>query len=353
MPDVYFLNIPNLAPLELATGPRTDPLTYRKEIIYVGDFTKQQDNLKFSVNQDVLEHWHNTTSAMLANGVEIPIPAKHTEDSDAKRGTLVGTEIAKNAKGLPALFGFIKFVDDAAAKSGKNNDVSLYSPSEFVDGKGNKYYRPIRHVALTDYPVIPGLGKFEAIAASLAAPSQPPPIVKKGDSEMSIDVKKLGAKLGIPMDTADDKLELALSTAIDALIAKAAKAHGGEKPPIAAGFLSLAATNRKSALKSLVEKSKISPAVCKTLEDAFVTNDHLALSLSLDSAGALQYSDGFDAWVTALSGNEVVPLKKEQTGPQIGNDGKPVVLSQGTNPDTDTNNPLTRNAEAKANASKK
>src|SRR5687768_10536926 len=105
-----FYNVPNTEPLELAKG--ADPLIRRKELIYCDpNFQKKTANidLKFGVDIGTLQHWHNTFVAMFSNGVEVPVPKEHTADPDSRRGTLIKTEIAQNKKGIPALYGYIKF----------------------------------------------------------------------------------------------------------------------------------------------------------------------------------------------------------------------------------------------------
>jgi hypothetical protein len=46
-------------------------------------------------------------------------------------------------------------------------------PPKFYDGRGEEYIRPIRHVCITDYPVIPGLEPFGIAASHRTANSQP------------------------------------------------------------------------------------------------------------------------------------------------------------------------------------
>ena len=71
-------------------------------------------------------------------------------------------ELGRNERGLPALYGCVRFRDGFDPD---DSQVSIHVPPQFTDGLGRTYVRPIRHVAITDYPVIPGLGRFEALAA--------------------------------------------------------------------------------------------------------------------------------------------------------------------------------------------
>lgn len=148
-------------PFELADSAKH---VYRKELIHVGEYAKGQQH--FMVDEALLSHWHKTSSQMLADGVRIPVPLEHTNNPEKNRGHVIGTELGTNREGIPALFSRIQFRDAEAAKLALTADVSIYVPPEFVSGNKKRYVRPIRHVALTDYPVIPGLDGFEVIVAS-------------------------------------------------------------------------------------------------------------------------------------------------------------------------------------------
>lgn len=155
-------------PLCLEAG-RWDGLTFRKELIYCGDFVKrnQTTHQKFSIDPIKLEHWEQTGNLMISNGVDVPLPLKHNDSPEAGRGKVVRYETGLNSRGIPALYGIVRFRDKEAAKMARSTNVSIYVPEPPVyDGLGNEYKYPIRHVALTDYPVIPKLEGFEAIAAS-------------------------------------------------------------------------------------------------------------------------------------------------------------------------------------------
>ena len=148
---------------------------YKIETIPVGAFVKdnakagdEHERIPFEVDLNTLKHWKNTFKAMMFNGIEVPMPLNHTEDPEARRATVVDFEIEKNDSGKDSLFTIFKFKDKEAEKSLKDTRVSVFVPPKFVDGRDNEYIYPIRHVAFTDYPVIPGLSKMQplAIAAS-------------------------------------------------------------------------------------------------------------------------------------------------------------------------------------------
>lgn len=185
MQAAYFLNVPNLEAYTLSEEDK-DGLTFWKELIYQGDFYKGKQHIPVDI--PLLHHWNQTAERMLSNGVEIPVPSEHNELPEARRGSLIGTKVQKNIRGIPSLYGKIQFKDTESAKLAATTNVSIFADTEFQDGKGNNYFYPIRHVALTDYPVIPGLEKFQAIAASFS---------DKGLSKMAIDPRELAKKLGV------------------------------------------------------------------------------------------------------------------------------------------------------------
>src|SRR5690606_3005737 len=59
--------------------------------------------------------------------------------------------------------------DAEAAKLAKTSDVSVWLLPDYEDGNRNKYDYVVRHVALTDYPVISSMDRFKQIAASEGA----------------------------------------------------------------------------------------------------------------------------------------------------------------------------------------
>lgn len=175
-----FFHIPRtaegIALEEDATG-----LTFRKELIYENvpgeNFIKKtpKGEQEFTVDTEKLEHWANSGNEMIASGIRVPLPIKHTDNPEAGRGEVLEYELGVNDEGRNALYGILKFRDAEAAKLAKSTDVSIFVPNDTVyDCFGKPYEHVIRHVCLTDYPVIKKLGRFEAIAASfeLSAPSK-------------------------------------------------------------------------------------------------------------------------------------------------------------------------------------
>lgn len=350
---VYYI-VPKTEPLALSDGGSA--LRYWKELIYQGDFVKKTPDteIHFSVDAGTLNYWQNTFREMQAAGVAVPVPLEHTDEPDKRRGTVVDVKLSTNNRGLLALYGLIEFADEEAAKLSKTADVSIFVDNEFTTGTGLTFNKAIRHVALTDYPVIPNLGKFESLAASF----QEPPT--KGTNKMAIraiaDLLKIDPKI-----TDEKELETAVSSAISELMKKVDAAASNppeskpnnDEPPgnppnpapanppaISASLLGILRDNRTHKLNSLVVAGKITPAVRDGLVSQYCADRVLSLSLQPNAA-----PDNFDSVVAALDKNETVISFREKSGAQSVALSNPAALKA-------ENNPLIANMERRAAAAK-
>lgn len=254
---------------------------YRKKILKVGNFEKSTDGIKFDVTPRSLDHLVNTFKEMRANGVRVPLPMGHTTDESKNKGWVVDMEHDGES-----LWATIQFTVDNAEELTKSNDVSVYIPHEKKDGQGRLYHRPITHVALTPYPVIPGLGDFQAVAASFV-------------KESSMDWSKLQKALGISTVMTDENAVGLIAEAFEkAKTPVATTPISASQPP---AVINIVKDNRRMRLDSLVTAGKLSPAVRDELIVAF--NADKAIALSFDTPDA----DNFDLVVKALEKNE--PLK--------------------------------------------
>jgi hypothetical protein len=317
-----------------------DPLEWEKEVIYESDYFETPDTA-FSVDEDLIMHWHDTVTKMLSEGVGIPVPLRHTENTEDNRGQVFRSRVGVNSKGKQALFLGIRFRDADAAKLAKSSDVSIFVPGSFKDGKGRTWFKPIRHVALTNYPVIPGLEPFKPIVASL--------VEKK-----IMSLSSLAEKLSIPVaDKEEAELEAAIVSAfsdltrqVEDLTKKVTELEGGEvdpedeeeeEAPVAASLVNLMRDNRTMKIDALVGEGRITPAVAAAAKKKF-TGD---VSLKLSLAG--KADDGFDGWHELAKANEPVISLKGKTGAQA------LRLSHGNDSgDSATNNGLIRDAERRA-----
>jgi hypothetical protein len=274
-------------------------LVFEKELIYVGHFTKGDQ--EWDVTEESIDHWILEFSKMSAHGFKIVLPVEHTFDPEKNRGYVTALSKKPNSRGVMALFGRTEFRDLEAAKLALSTDVSIYSPPTYLMGNGYNAIRPITHVALTTYPVVPGLSPFETLAASFA----------QGSLMVLIELaKKLG--LEVP-EGADDAAvsEMILKAFTDAK--KAATPAPATDPAVAASLsellsllkkdtkpasdpneaimLSMITDNRNLKIDSLVSTFKLSPAEATAWKKAYTP-----------TAMALSTTDGFEqAYSLALS----------------------------------------------------
>lgn len=367
---------------------------WRKEFIPIGEFVKDSngERIPFEVDEGTLLHWKNTFDQMKYNGIEVPMPLNHTENPELRRGTLIDLEIDNNDRGSKSLYGTFKFRDEEAEKALKDADVSIYVPSKFVDGEDNTYIYPIRHVAFTDYPVIPKLGKMQPIAASYVEAARPksvnskekkkmpfPPNAKKEKDEEIEDVEKddenaeetveslhaelreIATKLGLDESIPDDKLCAAINHIVDAImesdgeesddepeskggavkgqhVAREVKHEEREfHPPIAAGFINIARKSRLQELDSRVEHGILTPAARNKLVKEYCNDDALQLAFSPEG----EVFDNFDQVLSIIDDNaNAISLNQERSQSQE--------LSLAYNSLKPENNVLLRDAESRA-----
>jgi len=316
---------PRLGTLWLAAGPQTKAdgrveRRFRKELIRTGHYVKDEDGIEFEVTPHTLAHFVEQFERMKANGVRVPVPNGHHNagNADANRGYVEELFVEGDT-----LVGVLRMVGDDGIAAAQRSDVSIYVPIDFTDGKGNKYTRPIEHVALCTDPVVPGLGEFIPLAASKEA------VVNKLEF-----AKKLAKTLKLAKELTEENAEELLTAGITELIeardkaaadlkakeeeATEAKAEA-EQLKVAASrkadplMVKLAADNAKLKLDGLVAASRLTPAARDKLAAALLgkDNEKLAVALSRGDDGS-----AIDAIVAALSEN--TPVKTgEKSGPQV------------------------------------
>ncbi len=332
----FFLSTgPALALGELKVKDGVPSQLFRKEVIRVGHFVKDEDGIEFEVTPGLLKHWKTTFDQMKAGGVDVPIPAGHTDDPENNHGFVRDMFVEGNS-----LYNIMELIGEGSIDLAKRNHVSVYVPPKFVDGKGNVYKRPILHVALTPNPVIPGLGNWEAVAASFSL---------KGKE---MNWKEVQEGLGIEDEMTDEtagKLILTrfkglkekqeeLQLAFDELKKVSEKGDENGKPPVVKPdpmLVKLSIENRLMKLNGLVEAARITPAVRDKLEEQYASEESLTLTLS-------RGGDNFDTLVAALAENNPVELA-EKSGPQT------MLLSMNT---ADGKNPVVEDAKRRAEEAK-
>lgn len=316
---------------------------YRKEVIKCGQYFKEADNIAFEVTQQTLDHWVATFAAFIAAGNKVPIPLTHYSGDNPGNNAGWIIDLYREENSLIAI---LDLVGEDGPKLALTFDVSLCSPPSVIDGKGNKYIRPITHIALTTEPVIPGLKGFEVIAASMKSFNNP----NTENSKME-NLKKIAASLGMKIEElgedatkAGEAIMLSVKAKLDELAVATTKvadltktnetlalsAKGRDIDPM---LITLAKDNRTIKLGALVSAAKITPAVKDKLLSVFATDESLKLSLG-------KGVDNFDKVVAALAENDPVKLG-EQSGKQA------IILSQ--NRSDEQENVLLKDAENRAN----
>lgn len=340
----------SLSTLKLEDWQATeDPLVYRKELIYVDTFTKDNGEEKFSfaVDEKLIDHWVETFKRYTTNGNKVPVPLGHSTDPEKTRGEVIEFERGRDSQGRTALFGKIKFRDAEAAKLSKTSNVSIYVEPQYKDGKANVYEKPVLHVALTDYPVVPGLEPFQAIAAS------------NDRKEKKMTLQELAAKFGLDPATPAEQVFEAIALAFDELKGGKPPVPGQQPPapgappagpPKKPAFgeepeegvqLSLnpvlcdqTRENRELKIDALLKEGFVTPALAKSLKEKYCAEP--SIKLALDHG-----HDEFKTVHDTIRSNGKVVHYGGRSGPQPGMPDNAVALSNSLKPE---NNPLIASA---------
>lgn len=257
-------------------------LKFRKEAIYVGTFyapTPEGGRQKFDVTEKDLKQWKDSIELQLSRGILVDVPIGHTTSPEASRGKVVGAEVALNSRKESALFLDIEFADEKAAQLAKTTQVSIFSPPSWTDGLGNTYSRPVRHVALTQQPVIPNLDAFTLIAS-----------LDEGTNSMEF-LTQIAEAIGLEVDPDADEATLTQSI-LDAITSEE-EPTDEELPPedealppedemMSLSFATEVSKGRKARVGLLLSQRRITPAQAKALETKYCAPTKGALSLSHD-----------------------------------------------------------------------
>ncbi len=273
-----------------------EPLVYEKECLPVREITRwvsdDREPLKVRVKEEFIQNIVDQFSVFQAKGIRVPLYKTHKEDPDNDRGTVIGVEVKENAKGVPSLYAKVKFHNEDFRDKGLRNDVSVLCPPKFKDADGDTYEYPLRHLALTSKPVVPGLEGFEPLVLSFDTPSglmfsdeAPPEEKPKVNAEKWA---KLLALLGITPEegsTSDDQLDLVVS-AVEELTAEE-EAPTEEEEPVALSYPPLMVGEmvkaRKSIVDGLVTANTITPAVAKDLTSQYCTKEAVKADLQFST----------------------------------------------------------------------
>lgn len=391
--------------VDMKCGLGEPELISRKELAYPGEFVKLDENnevqFELPVDEALLEHWVRTFNQMHQDGIPVPVPIGHTNSPEARRGTVVRMAVEPsehpNRVGQPALFCYVRWAKPEYKEQFKESDVSLFMPHQFTSGIGKTYHRPIRHVAITDYPVVPALGKFTDMASPEMAKAAAFELSLVSCSEEGIKMAseclvRLAEKLGVevPEGADDEQIESAIEQAWSGQVGGEGEGEGegeesfdpgeggegegeefnsengvgggpppeifddGEEeepkrrhdrnyePPPSMSFnvpVSIAnqlVRSRKLELSALVNARKITPAVAKEFEKQYCTPKAVAFALSHEQMYPDETGDDFDKLMVALSLNAASAPIGEKTG------------HQASRAHGDNGNPVLKDAEARA-----
>jgi hypothetical protein len=341
----------NHGEVELAQPGANGLPRFWKQLAYTGNFVKVKPDgtsQTISLSQELFNWWHQyTVPGFKAEGIDIPLPVGHTMKPEARRGKLLETKLGLDKLGRSSIFGLIEFAKPEYADLSASN-VSVFAPETFTSGNGKTYPWPLQHVAITDYPVLPGLEPFD-MALSL-------------DYSLTLGgamtLRDLATKLGIPATVPEDQLLAQMDAKITAMqtppappappVAPPAPRPPAPpmmppRPPVAASIISMARNSRKQTLTSLTEKGFIATAVAKELEEQYCSDDSLQLAMSADDADG----DNFDGLVKILEKNERV-VGQEKTGPQA----KTGTVALSKEDDANEDDLMIRAAQKRADAAK-
>jgi len=267
---------------------------FRKPILRAGQFEKESEDALIEITQEHIDFLAGAFSH------RIPVPLEHTEDPEKNRGWV--NRVEQEGEALYGVFEFSALIVDP-----NDFDTSVYIPIK--DGK----MQPIRHVALTSYPVVDGLGKFEAIACSLVSPKE----------LITVEWEKVKAAAGLSSDLTDENAVEVLSAHYADLRAKLAALECSnaklkeELPPkekqvvLSQKILKLAKDGREIKIKAL----KLSKAVQDKLVATYCSDEGVALALSETAV------DNFDEVISALEQNEPLDFT-EKSGVQLSDKSK-------------------------------
>jgi hypothetical protein len=309
--------------LALCPWKPVNGLVYEKELLPVGPVTKWVNGDKQVTDVDVklsfLERVVSQFKKFKEVGVRVPLFKSHIEDVDNDRGTVEDVFVRENESGVPSLYGRIAFSTEEAAKQGSQVDVSVMCPPKFIDGKGNAYDFPLRHVALTSIPVVPNLEPFRAVVFSFDD-------ALTSEEGLLLDAEDLGTvDTGIE-DAADeladadaliliaDLLGVDLSKGNRDIVGAVTVLKGGEQPPedevaleepvaIVASqepiVLSHRVTEqlveaRKAQIAALVTERVISPALATKWTERYTTPEVIALDFSAELTGTTSFQDAVE-----------------------------------------------------------
>lgn len=172
---------------------------FKKDLIQVGTFLHpQRKEERIRITKKRMEKWIANFQRYKANGGDIHIPIRHTEDPRDNAGWLEDMMIEDDK-----LFGILEITDEDIVKKVESKsikDVSISISPDFLDEKGNKYDEIIDHIALTVIPQIRGQGPFVKLeSGEFEALEEEKPADELGDKEKD--------KLSLSKSTTEEEMK--------------------------------------------------------------------------------------------------------------------------------------------------
>lgn len=303
-----------------------NPLRFRKEILPI-EKGWQKDGQALSFDEEFVDTVVSETTRLLESGVKSPLVLTH--DGQEPYGQVVRLEKSDNDRGGKSMFAVVDFENVEMAIKGRSNDVSVFIPPKTVDGKGNSYTRALQHLALTPYPVVHGMDRWQAIAASFST-SKGPQEMKLSDLAKLVDAKHVEGDDAATTTNIEKSIKALKdkSTTCDKLSLDFNKFKEENKKEetlsVSALMLSTVKTSRDTILDQLVKDEKLDASSRDKLSAKYCSDEGLTLCMSQDK------KDDFDFVVGLLGSNSAIKFSGRNSDATIDeqvrlalHDGKP------------------------------
>jgi len=304
-----------------------DPLVMEKELLPVGEICPWVENDKpvtVEVKEPFLDRMVSQFKQFQKTKIRVPFFKTHVEDPDNDRGTVLDLQKKPNKDGVMSTFIKVKFHDEDAKKKCTRVDVSAMCPKSFVDGKGKTYSYPLRHVAATSVPVVPGLEDWKGpvvlsydTQSGLKLADEPAP-KSKGKGGGSMDALGISAPEG---SSEPEQLRLILQ--------EVQNLEEVEEPALNLSFPAAMVRqfklSRETVIDSLVKERVLTPALGDEWKKTYCSDDAITGDLSLSSEDNASGETEFDRMVAQARkiaearpiqnvGRSVIRLSKDENG---------------------------------------
>lgn len=301
----------------------TDPNAW-VEVAYTGEFFHPKTKRSHQITEEKLNQWKSWHKRLSDSGNHIPLVPSHSKDPLDTVGSVQDvriTEVEKRGKKELSFQIKPKWHDSVISDPQKKDALAIATVSPWWQGVENsegEQFSVLRHVAITNYPVISDLEKFEDdIYFSLdlmeeqgiidTTPGRP----TETETEKVHDMKpqEIASALGIKIDpnATDEQLTEALKKfgEVSSRNAKALKESVGES----AKFSTVVVADRKAVVDSLKESGQLSEDAAELLEPYM--DEAL---FSLDAPNSEKFQKALKSAVKLSSSSAIVEDDDEEDG---------------------------------------